>query len=142
MQEELKLGEQAVTRHTQLPSLTYRLQLSPEILDPLCHGLGHAIYRLAFSMQHTTQSAPTADVPGGLIQRPHVSNLQPALGVITGRFAHSVSGAECSLVTHTQPADLCCHPACAYRACVLFAVRTSCSHFVDRLPNADDIMFC
>lgn len=108
MQEELKLGNQAITRHTQLPSQTYRLQLSPEILDPLCHGLGHAIYRLAFSMQHSTQLAPGADIPGGPMQRPQASDLQPALGVTTGRVAYSVSGAECSLAAHTQPADLCC----------------------------------
>lgn len=107
MQDELKLGNQAITRHTQLPSQTYRLQLSPEMLDPLCHGLGHAIYRLAFSMQHSAQLAPVADIPGGPMQRQLVSNLEPALGVITGRLAYSVSESECSLIAHTQPADLC-----------------------------------
>ena len=100
MQEELKLGTQAITRHTQLPSQTYCLQLPPEILDPLCHGLGHAIYRLAFSMQHSAPLAPVANDPGGPMQRPQVSNLQPALGVITGRVAYSVTGANCSLVAH------------------------------------------
>lgn len=90
VQAELRLGEQALTTHTQPPSQTYRLQLSPEILDPLCHGLGHAIYRLAFSMQHSSQSTavlvpPAAAIPGGPAQRPQVPSLQPALGMITGK---------------------------------------------------------
>ena len=97
MQEELRLGEQAPTTHTQLPSQTYRVQLSPQILDPLCHGLGHAIYRLAFSMQHSLQSPavpmlPAAAIHGGSAQRPQVPSLQPALGIVTGRLANSLSG--------------------------------------------------
>ena len=97
MQEELRLGEQAVTTHTQAPSQTYRVQLSPEILDPLCHGLGHAIYRLAFSMQHSSQSPavpvpPAAAIHAESAQRPQVPSLQPALGMITGKAAQSMNG--------------------------------------------------
>ena len=115
MQEELRLGEQALTTHTQPPSQTYRVQLSPEILDPLCHGLGHAIYRLAFGMQRSSQSPallapPAAAIPGGSAQRPQVPSLQPALGMITGE---GCMFCECNLMqsdlqTHTERADLRC----------------------------------
>ena len=99
VQEELRLGEQALTTHTQPPSQTYRVQLSPGILDPLCHGLGHAIYRLAFSMQQSLQP-PAVPVPpavalhAGAAQRPQVPSLQPALGMITGKAACC----ECNLM--------------------------------------------
>lgn len=84
------MGEQAVTTHTQPPTQTYRVQLSPDILDPLCHGLGHAIYRLAFSLQHSSQLPavpvpPAAAIHAGSAQRPQVPSLQPILGMVTGK---------------------------------------------------------
>lgn len=89
MQEELTLGQQAQTTHTQPLSQTYRVQLSPEILDPLCHGLGHAIYRLALalqpSMQPSLSSLPAvAASPRGVLEGPQLSSLQSTLGLIAG----------------------------------------------------------
>ena len=103
MQEELKLGQQAVTRHTQPPSQTYRVQLSPDILGPLCHGLGHAVYRLALAMQPSSQSvsAPSpsaAAIQGEPANWPQLSSLQPALGLITGRVAYSVTESGCGVM--------------------------------------------
>ena len=84
MQEELHLGQQAQTTHTPPPSQTYRVQLSPEILDPLCHGLGHAIYRLALAMQRGPQTAAslalTTECP---VQQ---AQLFQSLGLIAGTF--------------------------------------------------------
>ena len=79
MQEELQLGQQAQTTHTPQPSQTYRVQLSPEVLDPLCHGLGHAIYRLALAMQRAPQTTAAA----GPVQQ---AQLSQSLGLIAGTF--------------------------------------------------------
>ncbi|DBA72512.1 TPA: hypothetical protein ACH3X2_010274 [Trebouxia sp. C0005] len=56
LQEQLQLGSQAQTLHSPRPSATPRLQLSADVVDPLCHGLGHAIFRLALKMQQRPQS--------------------------------------------------------------------------------------
>ncbi|KAL3157560.1 hypothetical protein ABBQ32_012015 [Trebouxia sp. C0010 RCD-2024] len=92
LQEELTLGQQAQTTHTQPLSQTYRVQLSPEILDPLCHGLGHAIYRLALalqpSMQPSLSSLPAvAASPRGVLEGPQLSSLQSTLGLIAEAVA-------------------------------------------------------
>ena len=90
VQETLQLS-QAQTVHTPLPSATYRVQLSPEVLDPLCHGLGHAIFRLVLAKQQSLQSPAlldpqslTADALGS-----QGDDLRPSPSLIAGKFGVS-----------------------------------------------------
>lgn len=93
-QEQLQLGSQAQTLHSPQPSATHRLQLSPDVVDPLCHGLGHAIFRLALKMQQRPQSPTLAhsDLGAGTdssaLQQSSMSsfNLEQSLGAVAGRL--------------------------------------------------------
>ena len=93
-QEQLQLGSQAQTLHSPQPSATHRLQLSPDVVDPLCHGLGHAIFRLALKMQQRPQSPRSphsnlgADADSSAMQQSSMSsfNLEPFLGTVAGRL--------------------------------------------------------
>ena len=59
------------TTHSPNIGPSHRLKLSAELLDPLCHGLGHAVYRLAMATsQHTgTQSAGRKDLAESVYQQ-------------------------------------------------------------------------
>ena len=61
MQEQVHVDAQ--TTHSPNLGPAHRLRLSAELLDPLCHGLGHAIYRLvmASSQQFSTGAAGRQD---------------------------------------------------------------------------------
>lgn len=93
-QEQLQLGSQAQTLHSPQPSATHRLQLSPDVVDPLCHGLGHAIFRLALRLQQRPPSPMLshpdlgASTDSGAMQQSSMSsfNLEPSLGTVAGRL--------------------------------------------------------
>lgn len=94
VQEQLQLGSQAQTLHSPRPSATHRLQLSADVVDPLCHGLGHAIFRLALKMQQRPQS-PTlshsdlgAGTDSSAAQQSSMSsfNVEQSLGTVAGRL--------------------------------------------------------
>lgn len=82
LQDEMQLPE-AQTMHTPQPSQTYRVQFGPEVLDPLCHGLGHAIFRIALaqepSMQSTGLPVSATDSTG--------STSRPSLGLVAEAVA-------------------------------------------------------
>ena len=85
---------QAQTTHTPLPSATYRVQLSPEVLDPLCHGLGHAIFRMALAKQQSPQFSADRPALQGL-------DLTPFMSLIAGRI-ETFSMHELYLLTTLQ----------------------------------------
>lgn len=87
----MHLGHQAQTSHTPKASLTYRVQLLPDVLDPLRHGLGHAIFRLALVMLETDALAqPVTSAAGAqasTAQQPGVSRiLETTLSTVAGEL--------------------------------------------------------
>lgn len=87
----MHLGHQAQTSHTPKASLTYRVQLLPDVLDPLRHGLGHAIFRLALVMLETDALAqPVTSAAGAqasTAQQPGASRiLETTLSTVAGEL--------------------------------------------------------
>ncbi len=121
-QEQLQLGQQAQTLHSPPASLTYRVQLSPDVLDPLCHGLGHAIFRLALAMQHNTSTETAAGLQFVSLHQQGGSgtSLATTLGNVAGNFAQGALSSK----------SVACHPqeTCLYST----VVPCSCTILCDR----------
>ena len=133
-QEQLQLGPQAQTLHSPQPTSTYRVKLTPDVLDPVCHGLGHAIFRLALAMQSTQpvvlHSAGTQE--SSMQQQAAPSPwLETRLGTVAGGYSLQccacISVSLCNACNHalllTKPwcdvtVDSClCRRGCGWLAC-------------------------
>ena len=105
MQDELQLPE-AQTMHTPQPSQTYRVQFGPEVLDPLCHGLGHAIFRIALAQEPSVQSTglPVSTIGSS------GSTSRPSLGLVAGKHSWSIAygarGCYCHATTHLDSLEI------------------------------------
>lgn len=102
MQDELQHNSHAQTTHTPRTGLSYRVKLSSELIDPLCHGLGHAIYRLALtsSERPSTQVAGRHQLsPGNYATSAYAPaanaiapSTQPLLELVTGDWVLAICG--------------------------------------------------
>lgn len=59
MQEQVQHNTRAQTTHTPHCGSYFRVKLSAKLLDPLCHGLGHSIYRLAMTTNQSSSVQTT-----------------------------------------------------------------------------------
>lgn len=97
MQEQLQHDRHAQTTHTPHAGQSYRVKLSAELLKPLCHALGHAIYRLAMtaSQESSIQSTGRQTLSQGV----HAQNkLAPTVAAASGThpLLELVTGRSCS----------------------------------------------